>query len=131
MTDWQLIGEYVDNKSEAAFSDLVDKHMKLVYGVCRREVGDAQMAEDGPQPAIEIRNDPQREMRRQGLQRFQRFRKKLPNARLGELRIHILEIRVPIESAFSRSGSCASDATSSTARRRISEISENPTGGFS
>jgi RNA polymerase sigma factor (sigma-70 family) len=46
MSDWRLLREYAEKKSEGAFAELVDKHMKLVYGTCRRDLGDAQLAED-------------------------------------------------------------------------------------
>jgi RNA polymerase sigma factor (sigma-70 family) len=49
MTDRQLLREYVDTKSEAAFRRLVDRHMKLVYGTCRRALADSQPAEDATQ----------------------------------------------------------------------------------
>jgi RNA polymerase sigma factor (sigma-70 family) len=44
--DWELLRAYAEEKSEAAFAQLVKKHMNLVYGTCRRAVGDAQLAED-------------------------------------------------------------------------------------
>jgi len=49
MTDWLLLQEYVNRKSEAAFAKLVEKHLKLVYGICYRETGDEQVAEDAVQ----------------------------------------------------------------------------------
>ncbi len=49
MSDWQLLREYAQKRSEAAFAELVKKHMNLVYGTCRRSLGDAQVAEDATQ----------------------------------------------------------------------------------
>lgn len=46
MQDWQLIREYVDHNSEDAFSELVGRHLNLVYSTCLREVGNSQLAED-------------------------------------------------------------------------------------
>src|SRR5580693_5268686 len=46
MTDWDLVQDYVQNRSDAAFRRLVEKHMGFVYQVCRREVCDQQVAED-------------------------------------------------------------------------------------
>ncbi|HEX5324917.1 MAG TPA: sigma-70 family RNA polymerase sigma factor [Capsulimonadaceae bacterium] len=49
MTDWRLLRQYLDTGSQTAFSRLVDRHMKLVYWTCRREVRDDQLAEDAAQ----------------------------------------------------------------------------------
>lgn len=46
MTDRQLIQEYVKHGSERAFGLLVERHLSFVYGVCRREVDNLQIAED-------------------------------------------------------------------------------------
>ena len=46
MDDWQLIESYTREKSEAAFKVLVERHTGLVYASARRQVGDAQLAED-------------------------------------------------------------------------------------
>ena len=46
MSDRDLLRRYVERDSAAAFGQLVEKHMSLVYGVCRRDVRDAQLAED-------------------------------------------------------------------------------------
>jgi RNA polymerase sigma factor (sigma-70 family) len=49
MTDWQLLQQYVNEKSESAFTRIVEKHLKLVNGVCYREIGNEQVAEDAVQ----------------------------------------------------------------------------------
>ena len=49
MSDWQLLRQYVDEGSDAAFTQLVDRHKKLVYWTCRRDIGDMQLAEDAAQ----------------------------------------------------------------------------------
>jgi len=46
MQDWQLLQEYIDNGSQAAFGTLVERYVNLVYTTCLREVGDAALAED-------------------------------------------------------------------------------------
>jgi RNA polymerase sigma factor (sigma-70 family) len=49
MTDWSLLRQYLDTGSEAAFSKLMDRRMKLVYWTCRRDLNDDQLAEDATQ----------------------------------------------------------------------------------
>lgn len=46
MQDGQLLRQYVEAGSEAAFSQIVKRHLNLVYAVCRRETEDAALAED-------------------------------------------------------------------------------------
>ena len=46
MTDQQLIQQYVRRNSQAAFSQIVARHLNFVYTVCRRETGDAALADD-------------------------------------------------------------------------------------
>src|SRR5580658_8339256 len=47
MTDAQLLGLYVDKRSQTAFTELVDRHAGLVYHAALRRVGgDRQLAED-------------------------------------------------------------------------------------
>jgi RNA polymerase sigma factor (sigma-70 family) len=46
MDDWQLLREYADRGSDAAFTTLVERHLGLVYGACLREVRDADLAQD-------------------------------------------------------------------------------------
>ncbi len=45
-TDGQLLGEFVAQRDEAAFAALVKRHASMVFGVCRRLVGDVHVAED-------------------------------------------------------------------------------------
>jgi RNA polymerase sigma factor (sigma-70 family) len=47
--DWRLLREYVEKRSETAFAQLLDRHLKLVYGTCRRALHDEQLAEDATQ----------------------------------------------------------------------------------
>jgi len=49
MQDNQLIREYVQNGSEAAFTQIVERYLNLVYSTCLREMGNAQLAEDATQ----------------------------------------------------------------------------------
>jgi len=46
MDDWQLLQAYLRNRSEAAFAELVRRHLDWVYSVALRHVGDPQLAED-------------------------------------------------------------------------------------
>lgn len=46
MKDGALLRQYVRHGSQAAFGEIMKRHLALVYGVCLREVGDPQMAED-------------------------------------------------------------------------------------
>lgn len=46
MTDQQLLRQFVQNGSQAAFSQIVARHLNFVYTICRRETGDAALAED-------------------------------------------------------------------------------------
>ena len=44
--DMALIGEFARSNSEAAFAELVRRHINLVYSVARRHVGNSHLAED-------------------------------------------------------------------------------------
>lgn len=46
MDDHGLLQEYRVNRSETAFAELVERHIKLVYGTAFRVVGEAQWAQD-------------------------------------------------------------------------------------
>jgi|GEM_PF-1613993 len=46
LSDRALLRQYVERRSEAAFSRLVRRHLSLVYATCRREVGDPDLAEE-------------------------------------------------------------------------------------
>jgi RNA polymerase sigma factor (sigma-70 family) len=46
MHDWQLLREYRRDGSQAAFSRLVERHLRPVYATCLREVHDPHLAED-------------------------------------------------------------------------------------
>src|SRR5947209_9142242 len=45
-TDQQLLGDYAGKRSEAAFAELVRRHVDFVYSAALRMVRDAQLAED-------------------------------------------------------------------------------------
>jgi RNA polymerase sigma factor (sigma-70 family) len=44
--DAELLREYVEQRSDAAFTALVSRHINLVYSTARRMVGDAHLAQD-------------------------------------------------------------------------------------
>ncbi|HVS37510.1 MAG TPA: sigma-70 family RNA polymerase sigma factor, partial [Gemmataceae bacterium] len=48
-TDRQLLQAFVAREEEAAFSELVRRHGPMIWGVCRRILGDAHAAEDAIQ----------------------------------------------------------------------------------
>jgi RNA polymerase sigma factor (sigma-70 family) len=49
MNDWWMLRRYLEENSQTSFTRLVDKHMKLVYWTCRRDLRDAHLAEDASQ----------------------------------------------------------------------------------
>jgi RNA polymerase sigma factor (sigma-70 family) len=46
MDDHELLREYVRDRSQDAFRELVDRHLAMVYGAARRMVRDSHLAED-------------------------------------------------------------------------------------
>lgn len=46
MNDWELLRQYVQDSSQAAFAALVERHLGLVYSAARRQVRSREMAED-------------------------------------------------------------------------------------
>jgi RNA polymerase sigma factor (sigma-70 family) len=46
MTDFDLLGEYAERRSEAAFTALVERHVGLIYSAALRQVRDPQLAEE-------------------------------------------------------------------------------------
>jgi len=46
MDDRTLLKQYVENGSHVAFAKLVDRHLKMVYSTCFRDVNDSALAED-------------------------------------------------------------------------------------
>ena len=49
MTDWQLLQQFTESDSQAAFAEICRRYTNLVYQVCRRELGESSLAEDAAQ----------------------------------------------------------------------------------
>ena len=45
-TDSDLLRQFVEHESDAAFAGLVERHVNLVYSVTHRQTGDAHQAEE-------------------------------------------------------------------------------------
>jgi RNA polymerase sigma factor (sigma-70 family) len=64
LTDGQLLDAYADEGSERAFGELVRRYIGVVYGAARRQVKDAQAAEDVTQAVFIVLARKGRELRR-------------------------------------------------------------------
>ena len=52
LTDQQLLREYAECRSEAAFAELVRRHVDLIYSAALRMVCDSHLAVRDPQGAL-------------------------------------------------------------------------------
>ena len=65
MEDWQLLRQFVDEGSRAAFDRLMARHRGLVYSTCRRELGSGALAEDATQVVFLILAQKAKSLRRE------------------------------------------------------------------
>jgi RNA polymerase sigma factor (sigma-70 family) len=54
MDDWPLVEAYARSGSQAAFGELVSRHVDMIYAVCCRHLKDAHLAEDAAQAVFVI-----------------------------------------------------------------------------
>ena len=54
MDDHELLRQYAQARSQAAFGELVERHLAMVYSTARRMVGDAHLAEDVAQGVFTV-----------------------------------------------------------------------------
>ena len=46
MNDWELLQSWVQQRSDAAFTELVSRHLDLVYASALRQVREPELARD-------------------------------------------------------------------------------------
>src|SRR5881396_3042738 len=54
MQDAELLRDYITSGSDAAFTELVDRYVDFVYSTARRQLGDAQLAEEVAQVVFSL-----------------------------------------------------------------------------
>jgi DNA-directed RNA polymerase specialized sigma24 family protein len=54
MQDAELLREYVTSGSDVAFAELVDRYVDFVYSTARRQLGNAQLAEEVAQAVFSL-----------------------------------------------------------------------------
>src|SRR5271165_5236920 len=52
LTDGELLAAYCDSRSPETFAEIVRRHGAMVFGLCRRLVGNTHDAEDASQAAF-------------------------------------------------------------------------------
>src|SRR5262245_56199659 len=65
MTDFELLRDYAERHSEAAFTALVERHLGLVYSAALRQLGDPHSAEEVTQATFIILARKSRKLRRE------------------------------------------------------------------
>ena len=69
LTDQRLLREYTERRVEAAFGELVRRHVDLVYSAALRMVRDAHLAEDVTQGVFVALSRSAGQLRRRGCRR--------------------------------------------------------------
>ncbi len=106
--DGALLKQYVENHSDAAFAELVSRHLNLVYSVAQRCVGDPHLAEEVSQAVFIILARKAAQLRHDKALSswlFQTTRLTAGNFIRGQTRRHRREQEAYMQSVLNESGS--------------------------